>query len=730
MQISNPFQMNDWEIGKFFKVILSIQFVMWGVIGLDVMGLQIPIIRQFIGFIYLTFVPGILILRVLKIHKLGNIETLLYTVGLSIATLMFTGLLMNTVYPVLGIFVPISVVPLVITISVIVLALCVLCYIRDKDYSDPSFISIGNVLSVPILFLCLLPFLAVFGTYLVYYHESNILLTLLIVIIVFIVCLVGFDRFIPRKVYPLAIFIIAIALLYHRSLISPYLLGPDIPTEYSLCKSVVTNSYWDSSRAISYNALLSVTILPAIYTIILNIDPTWIYKIIYPFILSLVPLGLYHVFQSQMDEKTAFLSAFFFMSFHTFFITLTYMARQQIAELFFVLLILLLLDKKMDAPKRIALSILFSASLIVSHYGLSYIYMLYLPFVLIIFNFMKSKSITKSKNSGINIILYFVMCLTWYMHVSNAALFETLVHIGDHVYTSISTEFFAVEARDPILSKLLGLESALSFWRGIGYKMYQVTLFFIVVGVLKLFLKQREMKFDREYQAYTFTSMLLLLLVIILPFFATNISTSRIYHITLFFLSPFCIIGGVTVISGFLRLFKSKFIYLNSHPTGLLVLVVLIPYFLFSTGFVFEVVGDAPSSLSLGLERMKHNNDVNVTVGFNQDYRWDQEVASAKWLAKTKEKDAKVYADRTCGGTVLTLYGMMHEEISEISKITELTKEEYVYLRYMNVVNGLMIEKLPKYRSGVWNIYNITEISPLFEQKNKIYSNGGSIIYK
>ena len=42
---------------------LAIQFAIWGAIGLDVIGLQIPILRQLIGFIYLTFVPGIIILK-------------------------------------------------------------------------------------------------------------------------------------------------------------------------------------------------------------------------------------------------------------------------------------------------------------------------------------------------------------------------------------------------------------------------------------------------------------------------------------------------------------------------------------------------------------------------------------------------------------------------------------------------------------------------------------------
>lgn len=138
MQIENPFQMNDWDIKKFFYIILLIQFAMWGAIGLDTIGLQIPILRQFVGFIYLTFIPGIIILRILKLHKLGNIETLLYSVGLSFATLMFTGFLMNMTCPLIGISKPISSMPLIITISAVVLMLFVLSYIRDKEFSNTN----------------------------------------------------------------------------------------------------------------------------------------------------------------------------------------------------------------------------------------------------------------------------------------------------------------------------------------------------------------------------------------------------------------------------------------------------------------------------------------------------------------------------------------------------------------------------------------------------------------
>jgi len=95
--MNNPIQMNDWCIRKFLIFILSLQLAMWGTIGLDAINIQIPIIRPIIGFIYLTFIPGISILRILRLHNIGNIETLLYAVGLSLTTIMFTGFLMNII---------------------------------------------------------------------------------------------------------------------------------------------------------------------------------------------------------------------------------------------------------------------------------------------------------------------------------------------------------------------------------------------------------------------------------------------------------------------------------------------------------------------------------------------------------------------------------------------------------------------------------------------------------
>ena len=380
---------------------------------------------------------------------------------------------MNTIYPIFGVSGPISITPLIITIRILVLILCILSYVRDKDFSDPSFIDVGDILSPPVLFLCLIPFLAVFGTYLMNFYQTNIIQIFLIIIIAIIVVLIAFDKFISRNLYPLAVFAIAIALLYHRSLISMYLWGADIHVEYYLGNLVKMNSIWDPMVPGNCNAMLSVVMLGPIFSDLCGMNLAWFYKIIYPLLFSLVPLSLYLVFQKQTDDKIAFLSCFFFMVSSGFLGWMLWLPRQGIAELFLVLLILLMIDKNMHKAKRSFLFIVFGISLAVSHYGLSYIYMFCLISAWLILVLLENLTIQKMRDnfyckfsrkreeparnpnsfkiegrtiSTTFVLVFITFTLTWYMYVSSSSAFDTIVHIGDHIASSIFTDFLNPEA--------------------------------------------------------------------------------------------------------------------------------------------------------------------------------------------------------------------------------------------------------------------------------------------
>ena len=734
MQINNPLQINDWEIKKFLKVVLALQLAVWGVIGLDAAGLQIPIIRQLIGFFYLIFVPGIIIFRILKLHKLGNIETLLYTVGLSIATLMFTGVFMNSVYPIFGISRPISITSLIITISVLVLILCILSYVRDKDFSDPSFIDVGTVLSPPALFLCLIPFSAILGTYLMNFYQNNILIMILIVIIALVALLIAFNKFIPKNLYPLAVFVIAISLLFHRSLISMYVTGYDIQFEYYLCNLVIMNGIWDPTMWSNLNAMLSLVMLAPVYSIILNMEITWVFKIIYPLLFSLVLLGLYQVFQKQTDDKIAFLSCFFFMSLVPSFCELTTLARQEIAELFLVLLILLMVNKNMDKIKRSFLFIIFGISLVVSHYGLSYIYMFCLISAWLLLVLAENPNIQEMKGrflsnfgrgkeklagnpnslkiedktiSSTFVLLFVVFTLTWYMYVSSSSAFYTIVHIGDHVKSSIFTDFLNPEAAEGL--RMMTTAPAPGLLHEVNRVINYLNQIFIVIGCIVL-LKQREMKFEREYTVFSMVNLGILFAGIAVPFFTSSLNMNRVYQISLFFLAPFCVIGGITVLRMIGKIVRVTWTNKAVRSSLKILSIYFVIFLLYQIGFVFYVAEGQSNSISL--------NSTIDSWCFN-----NQEVFGAKWLYDVKDSNI-IYADRSRHLLLISFGGgqirvLRPDNVNPI----RILKNSYIYLGRPNVAEHNITVR----RGGVQEYINIEHI---IDTRSNIYTNGGSEIYK
>ena len=51
--------LSDWEIKKCLGLSLAILLATLGLVGLTALGFDIPGLRQIIGFVFLTFIPGL-----------------------------------------------------------------------------------------------------------------------------------------------------------------------------------------------------------------------------------------------------------------------------------------------------------------------------------------------------------------------------------------------------------------------------------------------------------------------------------------------------------------------------------------------------------------------------------------------------------------------------------------------------------------------------------------------
>jgi uncharacterized membrane protein len=715
MKFQNIFLFNNWKFDKFIKIILTFQIVFWCLIGLEQINISIPLIKIIISLIIITTSPGFLILRILKIHNLDIIENIVYVVGLSISTTFFIGLFVNFIIPLFGIKAPFSELYLTISLTIFILILSLISFIRDRGYAKQEYLKI-NILKPHFLYLIFIPFIAILGTYYMNHYNENIILIFLIIFLASIPVLVSYDKM-DKNLYPFAIFIISISLLYHKSLISNYLYGWDIHLEYFFSNLVLNNSFWNFSIYHSYNSMLSVVLLAPIMSSLSKINLIWIYKIVYPLLYSIVPLILFKIIRKQINDKISFLSVFFFMSFSAFFEEMIHLARQQIAEIFFVLLILLMLNKELENYKKSIFFVIFAFSLIVSHYGLSYvflimlvgyifvIYVLYGELLKKLFKLERIKKVTLKSSISFNMILLFlIFSLSWYMYLSGSHPFEVFIKIGNHILNTINSDFLNPQSSQGL--SLLMADVKYPILGQINRIISYLNQMLIIIGIC-IALKVKKYNFNEDYKILSILALIILFATVFIPFFARTLNISRFYHIAIVFLSPFLVVGGIESLKFMFNKLKFKKI---EKKTIRIFSVYLIIFFLFQTGWMYEVFEGTSNSISF-------NSKID-SPKFTPS-----EIFGASWISNEKNEQS-VYGDEL---RYLLLSGYEGITVKKLG-VYEIKPNSLIYLGNKNILNNnsflVNIKNKVSYLDYV-NFYNLTPISRF----NVIYANGGSKVY-
>lgn len=692
-------------------LILYLQIIIYITVFFDV-----PVARQAIGFIYFTFVPGFLIIKLLKMNELEWTETLLLSVGLSIAFLMVGGLIINEIAFLFRYSQPLSLLPLILTFNTLILLGGFIVYLRDNDVRlfDKSSLAFSPYL---LLFVCL-PILSIVGAMWVNVYGSNKVLILMIIVtsLLFITSVLS-NKILSLKLYPFIVVIFAITMLFHSSLISNYIVpfGSDVPVEYYVFKTTENNARWGPYPNFYWNpqygrvyAMLSVTILPTIYSMLLKINPTWMFKLLFPLILAFVPLGLYQLWHTTIGKKYAFIGAFLFIAQFTFYTEILGVNRQIIADLFFVLLLLVIANKRMKTVNKTMLFMIFSFALITSHYGLAEIFLFFL-FSSLVFQILfkrPSQRVTISM-----LVFFFVMMFAWYIFTSKAATFESFLEFGNYVYSQLG-DFFNPASRGTTVLTGLGMAESPSIWNTFSRIFAYLTQALIVIGFVSLVTRRARFKFEQDYLVFCSIAMFFLAALIIVPGLANTMNMTRFYHVLLFFLAPLCPLGGEFVVH---LVFKRR----HELASYLLLLFILVPYFLFQTGLVYEITGSDSWSIPLSKYRMSA-----LRLYSHYAYTDEYSVHGAGWISQNINiKNTALYADTSSPANVLTIYGMIYiDYVNRLSNNTIIAGSGVVYLNGLNV-----IENVIPFGQISWNS---SELLFIFDDLSMIYNNGGSEIYK
>jgi uncharacterized membrane protein len=755
---------NDWQIKQLTGLSAFLLLLVLVLTALASFGLHVPAITEVAAFLFFTFIPGLLLLRILRIHNTGFIECLGYAVGLSLALDMAVMVAINFMLPAAGISQPITAVPLSIAFAVITAILILFVYLRDHAFAPPP-PEKPSIHWPPILLLILLLASTILAAKIADTQSNNTLLVICLIAIAAIVLMAALGRFIRPSQYPFAIFIISLCLLYQTTLQTPYLIGSDIYTEYAYYNLVSISGIWDPNTTGIVNSCLSITMLAPLYSIFMNIPGVWVFKAVYPLIFALMPVVLFKVFRLQSGPRVSFLAVFFFLAVPTFSLELISLCRQQVAELFLVLVILLLVERRLRILPKALMLIIFAAGIIVSHYGIGTIGLIYIallaPLVLIIISkwFRRLWSWLSRGEPGlpcgspglptwamIIFVAFFIAAgLYWFFITSSGINFTRLLDFLNKHSRDIVAGIFQIQpadnstvglavlsARDALIRTALGMDFLSVSLQGKIFRIFQYTTqLLLVLGILRFIFRPGGYKFSPEFLAFSLTSVMLLAACIILPGFAERFNTTRIYHLALLTLAPFLVIGCQAVVH-FLILIR-KFIErrrpdtervqsaVTEHSASFIAVAVLVPYFIFCSGLVFEISGqkvtdriDTPYSIALSRYRL------DLTSSFSS-----KDGAAAHWLSSRTTDGTIIFTDHHAG-LILQINSVPGRRQTLEPSMVSLPTNSFIWLTEWNASSNELTYAIAP---GLRKYVSTTEL-PLFKNftgnLNTIYNNCGA----
>ena len=710
---------------QWFIIIISMLFITDLIIILD-----IPFLRDIVPFLFFTIVPGFLILIILKLSRIGFLLKTSFSVGLSVSLLMIIGLLLNSLYP--SLTQPLSLVPLLLSINIIVVILTVSAYRGNKnDFNTGAIFNfnfkIDDKLLSPMIFPVLFPLMAVIGTYFMNTALNNIIIMAMLFLIPAYVVVVAYlkDRVHPVT-YPVALYMIGLGLILMHSLTSGHVIGRDVHQEFGIFQLTLSNFHWNIYDFYGpYNACLSINILPTIYQVLTNMNPEYVFKLLFALLGSILPLMVYIVARKYLKTKYAFFASLLFV-FQVFFINIVGAVRQEVAIIFFFLAVIVLFDcfgneKFENSWLKKLLFLIMVFSMIMSHYTTSYVaFVILIPILLL--PFLKSLYIERKftiTNFDV-IILYILLTILWFVLYSKVQILAGTEVIQSTVAATASSTSagggldFVSGREGTVLSVLgIGIKNIPNFVAVIVNDLIFLTL---GIGLLTILVKARRIMKQKTVSLYEemrrldsklvlagLISLSLLAMFIILPSVSFFYGSDRLFFQLLIFTVPLFIVGGIKIAEIMNQVIKKPDLKVG------LILILLISLFICNTHLQYELSGIhfSPEYDKTGIPR-------------GELYLHDGELSTAKWIGTYKVDDIKTYSD-AIGFTRLSRAGIKTTTVVGIN-FNNKTINGYLYMGNANVNER-------KFYDTIDTVVKVDRFPYFFYNKSRIFSDGHGQIW-
>lgn len=553
-----------------------------------------------------------------------------------------------------------------------------------------------------------------------------------------------------------SLYFIGLSVLLMLSMRSYYIAGSDISKEFQLLTNTLNDSLWKvAANNDPYSACLSITVLPALIYHMLGIAPELIFKLLYQLFFAFLPVVTYLFTRRFFGPKFALLAGLLLVAQPWFIDPMVTLMRQEISLLFFGGIVIALFDGEFDRRRRVALFILLGSGLVLSHYSTAYVTLFLLlallPFariftgqwhirgirfitilILLLFTFLWNTQLTgSSSNLGIVIRETFKSIPSAFSTDQRSTIVSQLFNLGEAKTSGLD---FSAEA-GRIRSDVAKTNPYLTPYPENAYKSYELAstekgltnppkepwytlvshgfkgiLLILgvgtIVGAVHLWHRSRHEEKFREYMPVVIVGLLANAVMIALPYVSKAYNFDRLYMQTYILLAPITVVGVYFLLS---RIIKKKRLAI----AGVLLIVAIT--FLYTKGLMWQVVG--------GKADMWLNNHGST---YSIVYVHRGEVLSAQWMLQRADPSQLIYTN-TAGGNILTAYSdeRVIDRMVASTFPQAITRESYVYLPNSVVQHGVSFHY---YRAT--NIAYPYPTDFLRDNKNKLYSNDNSAIYK
>lgn len=657
--------------------------------------------------ISILFIPGLLIQHIFGVNNKDFITTILFSIGLSISFITSTLIIANEItYAFNGVLFTKHTLLIVFLISFLFLSFSAIKKVKEITLKiEPNGI-------IVIFFGIFLFIITIFGTLIL--RITNIILLIVFFLFLFSIFIFPITSVkFKENCYPFLIWVFSLSLIFYNSIFGTYLRPTDNMYEiFTISEFILKHKIWEQ---VAYNNILAmpnvVLFVPFIALLIGGFLET--YKYVLPFISSFIPLAVYKIAENRYNSTIAFFSSYFFASMFIYFTWCSITAKMVFAGLFLALIGVILSSEDITTQSKKILLLIFSISLIFSHYGTSAIFALGLLLGIPLIPILIGRNSKLIGFAILYIIIYYLYSIIATMGSIFNSVTITIVNTINGIMEIFTPKNYGSEL---LISKLPPYLEILKY-------LYIIAFFFALIEVIYILLKDRHK--INEFLIISMTLLTFVPIPYVLP--VGQYGGGRAWFIPGIFVS--CLI-----IAGLNRLAKIKSQKI-SHVT--LALFVAI-FFAFNTGLAAEVI-------------WKHNISPSVYISYPRIVKhgdiWEKEyldrvtlnvydINSASWLEYNikNKNNVNIYVGMD-GFQNLLFVGFSRKDVKNILgdkpyciiltiKNKNISEGSYIYLSKFNVENKV-IKVGGRIKPKLVSINNI-----LKQQKfSKIYTNRGSEIY-